>query len=128
MRCSLFVIPAQAGIPCGERRGAAPRKILDSRLRGNDGARAVIERHLTVANQAGIHLRVASKIVKLLAGFDCTMEIAFNGRTADAKSIMSLTQLMAPRGSVLRASAGGPQAEPAMAALEELFRTKFDEG
>ncbi len=82
---------------------------------------------MTVANQAGIHLRVASKIVKLLADFDCVVEIAFNGRTADAKSIMSVTQLMAPAGSVLRLHASGPDAAKAIFELDKLFRAKFGE-
>ena len=88
----------------------------------------VIERKLTVGNQAGIHLRVASQIVKLLSEFDCEVEIAFDGRIANAKSIMSITQLMAPPGSVLTMRASGNGAAGAVIALEKLFNSKFGEG
>ena len=85
------------------------------------------ERDLKVDNRAGIHLRVASQIVKLLNDFDCHVSLAFNGRSADAKSIMGITQLMAPTGSVLHFSAEGPQARRAAVELERLFHTKFGE-
>ena len=86
-----------------------------------------VERELTVINQAGLHLRVASKIVKLLNDFQCDAMISFDGREANAKSIMSLTQLIAPPGSVLKLRTTGPDAYRAAVELEKLFRNKFEE-
>lgn len=86
-----------------------------------------VERELMVLNQAGIHLRVASKIVKLLSRFNCAAEFYFNGRQADAKSIMSLTQLMAPKGSLMKVKTIGPDALRAAQELDKLFKEKFGE-
>jgi phosphotransferase system HPr (HPr) family protein len=86
-----------------------------------------IEREIALTNQMGMHLRVAGKIVKLLAAFDCTLEISFNGRAADAKSIMSMIELRAIRGSVVQIRAGGPDAARAVQALTDLFAAKFGE-
>jgi phosphotransferase system HPr (HPr) family protein len=85
------------------------------------------ERQMTVANRLGIHLRAAAKIVKLLDGLDCAVQINFNDRTADAKSIMNVAQLMAPMGSVLLVRADGPDAPRAIQELDRLFRSKFGE-
>ncbi|MDP8221854.1 MAG: HPr family phosphocarrier protein [Candidatus Lernaella stagnicola] len=86
-----------------------------------------VERDVTVENQVGIHLRVASQIVKLLNRFNCDVEISFNGRLANGKSIMSITQLMAPPGSVLHVKAVGEEAARAVMELDKLFRQKFGE-
>jgi len=85
------------------------------------------ERELKVLNRAGIHLRVASQIVKLLNGFHCEAVLTYDGRTANAKSIMSITQLMAPIGSVLHLKIQGREAKRAALELEKLFLTKFNE-
>lgn len=88
----------------------------------------IVEREVTVSNQAGIHLRVASQIVKLVNGFKCDVEIMHDGRVANAKSIMSITQLMATPGSVLTIRASGPDAPRAALELDKLFRGRFGEG
>lgn len=85
------------------------------------------ERELQVLNRAGIHLRVASQIVKLLNSFHCEAVLIYDGRTANAKSIMSITQLMAPIGSLLRLKIQGPEAKRAAHELEKLFQAKFNE-
>jgi phosphocarrier protein HPr len=89
--------------------------------------RMIVERELMVINQAGLHLRVASKIVKLLNDFNCDAAISFDGRVANGKSIMSLTQLIAPPGSILKLKITGPDAYRAAVELEKLFRNKFEE-
>jgi len=86
-----------------------------------------IERDLTVINKAGMHLRAASKIVSALKDFDCTVELSFQNRTANAKSIMSIAQLMAPKGSTLHMNASGPDAAQATQVLDRLFAEKFGE-
>ncbi len=87
----------------------------------------VVEKNLTMLNRAGMHLRPASKIVSALRDLECEVEITFDGRMANAKSIISLTQLLAPQHSVLGVTATGPDARRAMMALERLFREKFGE-
>ncbi len=87
----------------------------------------VAEKKLTMLNRAGMHLRPASKIVSALRDLQCEVEISFDSRTANAKSIISLTQLLAPQNSVLLVKAQGPDARRAIAALEKLFREKFGE-
>ncbi|MCL4235335.1 MAG: HPr family phosphocarrier protein [Deltaproteobacteria bacterium] len=86
-----------------------------------------ITRDVLVRNKQGIHLRPASKIVKAMARFECEIYLHKGDRAANAKSIMSVTTLIAPRNTVLTIRAVGPDAEEATAALEALFVEKFGE-
>ncbi len=86
-----------------------------------------VEKQLTVQNRAGMHLRAASKIVSALRDFKCDVELTYEHRTANARSIMSLTQLIAPPGSVLFLRVKGPDAVRAALALEKLFQDRFGE-
>ncbi|MCZ7585301.1 MAG: HPr family phosphocarrier protein [Deltaproteobacteria bacterium] len=80
-----------------------------------------------VRNKAGLHLRPASKIVRAVAELRCDVMIRKGDRTANAKSIMSVTTLVAPRNTVLTIEASGPDAKAAVAALAALFQNKFGE-
>jgi phosphotransferase system HPr (HPr) family protein len=63
----------------------------------------------------------------MLNDYKCDATITFDGRVANAKSIMSLTQLIAPPGSILKLKVTGDDAIRAAAELEKLFRNKFEE-
>ena len=84
-------------------------------------------RDVVVRNKAGLHLRPASKIVKAMADMDCQVTLRKNGKVANAKSIMSVTTLIAPVKTVLTIEAVGPDAKVAVAALVSLFNKKFGE-
>lgn len=87
----------------------------------------VLERELEIVNRLGLHARASAKLVQALAPYDATVTLSFRGRQINAKSIMGLMTLAAPKGSVLRASADGPDAEAALDALAALFARRFDE-
>ena len=87
----------------------------------------LLERELEIVNRLGLHARASAKLVQTLGPYDATVLLSFRGRQINAKSIMGLMTLAAPRGSVLRASAEGPDADAALAALAELFARRFDE-
>lgn len=65
----------------------------------------------------GLHMRVASRIVQLVRGFESAIEIRLNGMIADAKSLLDLLTLAADRGSRLHVVATGPDAALAMEKL-----------
>lgn len=87
----------------------------------------VVTREIRVRNKQGLHLRPASRIVKAMAPFDCEIYLYKNERGANAKSIVSVTTLIAPRNTVLTIKATGRQAEEAADALAALFEDKFGE-
>lgn len=82
---------------------------------------------LAIVNQRGLHARASAKFVKCAEGFDASITVGRDGHTVPATSIMGLMMLAAAMGTSITVEASGPQAEQAVAALEALVASKFDE-
>ncbi len=93
----------------------------------DDVGTPAVSRTVTIVNQRGLHARAAAKFVKLAATFDARVTVTRNGMAVSGDSIMGLMVLAAGPGSEILLEADGPQAEQAVAALEDLVRRKFDE-
>jgi multiphosphoryl transfer protein len=91
---------------------------------------AEAETRLRVVNEIGLHARPAALVVELASGFDADLRLAKVGRPGQvsARSLTGLMTLGARLGDELVASASGPQAGEALAALETLAREGFGEG
>ncbi|MCE3289708.1 MAG: Phosphotransferase system, phosphocarrier protein HPr, partial [Caulobacter sp.] len=79
-------------------------------------ARRIVE----IVNERGLHARASAKFVKLAGSFDAEIQVARDGQSVDARSIMGLMMLAAGIGSSVEISAEGPEAEAALDALCEL--------
>ena len=86
------------------------------------------ERTLTVQNKMGIHARPAAMIVRVTNRFKSEVFFEKDEEQVNGKSIMGLMMLAAGRGSVIKVSAQGEDAEELLKDLEELFEKRFDEG
>ena len=64
-----------------------------------------------------LHARPAADFVRTAMGFDATVQVFADDRRADAKSLLGVLGLGARRGTALRLSAEGPDADGALAAL-----------
>ena len=64
-----------------------------------------------------LHARPAASFVRTAMGFDASVDVCVNDRRANAKSLLAVLGLGARRGSTLRLSAEGPDADVALAAL-----------
>jgi phosphocarrier protein len=84
-------------------------------------------RELDIINQRGLHARASAKFVKCAESFDASITVSRDGQTVPGTSIMGLMMLAASIGTSITVEASGPQAEPAMLALEKLIADKFDE-
>ena len=87
----------------------------------------IAERKVTVVNQARIHARPSSEIVKTAAKFTSGVTLSLDGLDVNGKSIMGVMMLAAPCGSEVLVRANGDDADAAVAALAELFAGKFGE-
>ncbi|MBD3221341.1 HPr family phosphocarrier protein [bacterium] len=81
----------------------------------------------TVSDPVGFHLRAAGRIVKLTKTFQSEVTIRYDGRTANAKSIMGLASLAAEFGSEVEIECQGPDEENALARLVLLIGTELAE-
>ena len=86
-----------------------------------------VERMVAVVNQAGIHARPSSEIVKVAAKFKSTITLSHDGTDANAKSIMGVMVLAAPCGAEVCVRADGDDADAAVEAMAALFATGFGE-
>ena len=87
----------------------------------------IAEREVTVMNEAGIHARPSSEIVKTAARFAASITLSLDGLDVNGKSIMGVMMLAAPCGSSVKVRADGDDADAAVAALADLFSRKFEE-
>ena len=86
-----------------------------------------ITRDFKILNQYGIHARPAALFVKTASRYEAEIFVEKDGTRVSGTSIMGLMTLEASRGSKLRVTAAGPDAEQALAELEALIQSKFDE-
>ena len=82
---------------------------------------------VTVVNTHGLHARPAMQFVDTANKFNSEITVSSGDAEMDAKSIMSVMQLAATRGTVLRMKAQGRDAQEALAALAELVSKGFGE-
>jgi phosphocarrier protein len=86
-----------------------------------------LRRTVGIVNERGLHARASAKFVKLAGSFDAEIQVARDGQSVDARSIMGLMMLAAGIGSSVEISADGPEADAALDALCALVANRFDE-
>jgi phosphocarrier protein len=85
------------------------------------------ERDVEIINKRGLHARASAKFVKLASTFEAEVQVAKDGQSVDARSIMGLMMLAAGPGSSIHISAEGEDAQAAVDALCALVSARFDE-
>jgi phosphocarrier protein len=84
-------------------------------------------RQLMILNSRGLHARASAKFVKCAERFNADITVSRDSQTVPGTSIMGLMMLAAAMGSSITVAASGPEAAEAMAALEALVASRFDE-
>ena len=79
-----------------------------------------IEVCLQICNQKGLHARAAAAFVKCLDEVEAKVLVEKDGQVADGSSILSLMMLAASKGSTIKVSATGKDAQKAIAALSNI--------
>ena len=87
----------------------------------------IIERHLKIVNEKGLHARASAKLVEVVEGFDARAEVCKDGLSASGDSIMGLLMLAAAKGSIIEVQTSGPDAQALADALEALVADRFGE-
>lgn len=82
---------------------------------------------IKIINKLGLHARAAAKIVTLTNNFNSSVTIKNGEKSADAKSIMKLLMLSAPKGTEITISANGIDEINVINSLKNLIENKFDE-
>ncbi len=86
-----------------------------------------VERLFEIRNRLGLHARAAAKLVHLSNTFAAEIRLIKDGVEVNAKSIMGVLMLAAPRDSRLVVRAEGPDAAEAVEAIGALIDARFGE-
>jgi phosphocarrier protein len=87
----------------------------------------VLKRDVEIVNRLGLHARASAKVTQTAAKFSSDVFMTRNGRRINAKSIMGVMMLAAPKGSLVTLEVNGADEEEAMAALAKLIADRFGE-
>jgi phosphocarrier protein len=82
---------------------------------------------LIIQNERGLHARAAANFVKAIENVDAKVEVERLGQTVGGHSIMGLMMLAAAKGTTIKISAVGNEAEKAIKNLTDLINNKFGE-
>jgi phosphocarrier protein HPr len=80
---------------------------------------AMAEKIFKVTSESGIHARPATMLVQAASKFDSDINLEYNGKTVNLKSIMGVMSLGIPQGAEIKIVAEGSDAAEAIAFLTE---------
>lgn len=86
-----------------------------------------MELNLQIQNQAGLHARPAAMFSQKASSFKSNITIVKDGKTANAKSIISVMGLGVKNGETILVKIEGVDADEAGAALQKIVAEKFGE-
>ncbi|NOS70385.1 MAG: HPr family phosphocarrier protein [Verrucomicrobia bacterium] len=104
-------------IPTDARKTAAPAGPKQTTLR----------RTFIMTNRNGLHARPCALLIKALNKFHCDVSVEHDGETANGHSILGLMCLAVGCESKMTFTMTGDDAPQAMAAVQRLFKTHFEE-
>lgn len=86
-----------------------------------------MELKLQIQNQAGLHARPAAMFSQKATSFKSNIMILKDGKTANAKSIISVMGLGVKKGETILVTIEGSDAAEASTALQKMVAEKFGE-
>ncbi|KMY50240.1 phosphocarrier protein HPr [Peribacillus loiseleuriae] len=84
----------------------------------------MVEKNYTVIEKSGIHARPATMLVQASTKFKSDVNLVFNGKSVNLKSIMGVMALGIPNGSVITIVTSGPDENEALATLTETIKNQ----
>ncbi|PGT81646.1 MULTISPECIES: phosphocarrier protein HPr [Bacillaceae] len=82
------------------------------------------EKTFTVTADTGIHARPATVLVQAASKYDADVNLEYNGKTVNLKSIMGVMSLGIPKGSQIKIIASGSDADEAVTGLGETLKNE----
>ncbi|WP_405096890.1 phosphocarrier protein HPr [Oceanobacillus sp. FSL H7-0719] len=79
----------------------------------------MVEKTFTVIDETGIHARPATALVQAASKFSSEVNIEYNGKSVNLKSIMGVMALGIGKGAQIKITSEGNDEQEALTALEE---------
>ncbi|MFI3329935.1 MAG: HPr family phosphocarrier protein [bacterium] len=80
-----------------------------------------MEKQILVKSTVGLHARLAAKVVQAASKYEVDIELHYNDKIIDIKSILGLMSLAIPSGQNVKVVANGNDAEAAINEIAELL-------
>jgi len=87
----------------------------------------IIEKNVTIKSKQGLHARPAAIFVQIANKFDCEIAVSKGKVKVNGKSIMGIMMLEAGNGARVTLKADGPDADRAIAELENLLLSDIED-
>lgn len=84
----------------------------------------MVEKTLTITSEDGIHARPATVLVQKAGAFEADVNLEYNGKSVNLKSIMGIMSLGIPAGAIIKISAEGSDEEEAVNTIVEAAKTE----
>ncbi|SFD94033.1 phosphocarrier protein [Lentibacillus persicus] len=85
------------------------------------------EKTFTITADTGVHARPATLLVNKAGQFESEIEISYNGKDVNLKSIMGVMSLGIPKGAEVKISATGGDEEEAIKGVTEVVNEHLGE-
>ena len=80
-----------------------------------------------IVNELGLHARAATKLVQLAGRFQSEVTVEKDEQVANAKSVMGVLLLCGAKGTYVKVSARGADAEDCVRQIGDLIANRFGE-
>ena len=85
------------------------------------------EQTFKITAETGVHARPATLLVNQAGQFESEIELHYNEKTVNLKSIMGVMSLGIPKGAEIRITASGNDEENAMKSITEVIKEHLGE-
>lgn len=85
------------------------------------------ERTFTITADTGVHARPATLLVNKAGQFESEVEVSYNDKSVNLKSIMGVMSLGIPKGAEIKVTANGGDEEDAIKGVEEVMKEHLGE-
>ncbi|AVQ99719.1 phosphocarrier protein HPr [Oceanobacillus picturae] len=85
------------------------------------------EQTFTITADTGVHARPATLLVNKAGQFESEVEVSYNGKNVNLKSIMGVMSLGIPKGAEIKVTANGSDEEDALKGVEEVIKEHLGE-
>lgn len=87
----------------------------------------MVSKEFTIKNKMGFHMRPANVFVTKMTGFSSDVNIVFDGKTINGKSIMNIMAACIKSGSTITIECSGEDEVEMLNAASELIENGFGE-
>ena len=87
----------------------------------------MVSQKITITNPQGLHMRPAGVFAKGVAKFQSDINIIYNGKTTNGKSLLNIIGACIKCGSEIELQCDGPDEEDALKAAVELIESGLGE-